>query len=189
MSAFALEFVRSCPGPAHLPTDGLPEIALAGRSNVGKSSLLNKLAGRRSLARTSSSPGCTRLLNLYSVPGRFHVIDLPGYGYAKAPVGEVRRWTDWIGEYLVERAPLRGVVLLVDARHPELDSDAEMAGFLLERGRPFIVALTKSDKLSRSRLAGARRKAEAMGPVVPVSSVTGAGLPELRRWMARAVAV
>ena len=187
MPALRITFMRSCPGPEQLPSDGLPEICLAGRSNVGKSSLLNKLAGERGVARTSARPGCTQFLNLYSADGNFYLVDLPGYGYARAPETERDRWTGWIAEYLMDRQPLRGVVLLVDARHPCLPNDMEMVDFLRERGRPYIIALTKSDKLKRGQLASAARKAQDMGPVIPVSSVTGDGIRQLKKWLFQAV--
>ncbi len=187
MPAMDIEFLRSCPGPGDLPDDGLPEICLAGRSNVGKSSLLNSLAGGRRIARTSSKPGCTQYLNLYSVQEDFYFVDLPGYGFARAPKGNREQWTGWIAEYLMDRLHLRGVVLLIDARHPCLPNDVEMVEFLRERGRPYVIALTKSDKLGRGKLASSVRKAQDMGPVIPVSSLTGQGLRELRKWIYQAV--
>lgn len=187
MPPLDIRFVRSCPGPDHLPRDGLPEVSVAGRSNVGKSSLLNRLAGDRQVARTSSRPGCTQYLNLYSVSDVFYFVDLPGYGYAKAPAESRRAWSGWIASYMEERVPLRGVILLVDARHPCLPNDMGMVDFLRERGRPYIVALTKSDKLPRGKLASSMRKAQDMGPVIAVSSVTGDGLKELRKWIFQAV--
>lgn len=187
MPSLDIRFLKSCPGPGHLPSDGRPELCLAGRSNVGKSSLINRLAGGRQVARTSARPGCTQYLNLYSVEDSFYFVDLPGYGYAKAPEKERSEWTGWIAEYLLDRQPLRGVVLLVDARHPCLSNDMEMVDFLRERGRPYIVALTKSDKLARGKLASSARKAQDMGPVIPVSSLTGAGLDQLRKWIFQAV--
>lgn len=187
MASLDIGFIKSCPGPDHLPADNLPELCLAGRSNVGKSSLLNSLAGGRQVARTSARPGCTQFLNLYSVAGGFYFVDLPGYGYAKAPEKERDRWVGWIAEYLMERTPLRGVILLVDARHPCLPADVQMSDFLRERGRPYIIALTKADKLKRGKLASSARKAQDMGPVIPVSSVSGQGLRELKRWIFQAV--
>ncbi len=187
MSRMQIEFLRSCPGVEQLPTDGLPEIALAGRSNVGKSSLLNRLANGKNIARTSSKPGCTQFLNLYRAERGYYLIDLPGYGYAKAPKKERSKWVGWIGEYIVERKPLRGIILLVDARHPDMGSDIEMAELLRELGRPYIIALTKSDKLKRGKLAKAKQKAEEMGPVISVSSVTGTGFDKLGNWLASVV--
>lgn len=186
MGRIQVEFLKSCPGMKHLPTDGLPEIALVGRSNVGKSSLLNRLAKGKNTARTSSKPGCTQFLNLYKTDKGYYLLDLPGYGYAKAPKKERKKWVDWIGEYIMERKPLRGIVLLVDARHPDMVADIEMAELLRELGRPYIIALTKADKLKRGKLTQAVHKAEEMGPVIPVSSVTGAGFDKLGSWLASA---
>lgn len=187
MPPLNIEFLRSCPGPSYLPRDGLPEVSFAGRSNVGKSSLLNRLSGGHSIARTSSRPGCTQYLNLYSVSGAYYIVDLPGYGYARAPSKNRTEWTGWIASYLMDRVSLRGVVLLVDARHPCLPNDMEMVDFLKERGRPYIIALTKSDKLKRGKLASSVAKAQDMGPVIPVSSLTGSGMRELRKWIFQAV--
>lgn len=139
------------------------------------------------MARISARPGCTQYLNLYSVQDSLYFVDLPGYGYAKAPERERTKWTGWIARYLMERHPLRGVVLLVDARHPCLPNDMEMVEFLRERGRPYIVALTKSDKLARGKLASSARKAQDMGPVITVSSLTGMGLDQLKKWVFQAV--
>jgi GTP-binding protein len=188
MPSLPVTFLRSCPGPSYLPSDGLPEICLAGRSNVGKSSLINKLAGSRNVARISSRPGCTQFLNLYSAADSFYFVDLPGYGYARAPESDRIRWTGWIEDYLLDRSTLRGVILLVDARHPCLPNDMGMVDFLKERGRPYIIALTKSDKLKRGKLAASVGRAQDMGPVVAVSSLTGQGLEELKKWVFQAVA-
>ncbi len=187
MSSLNVKFLRSCPGSGSLPHDGLPEVSFAGRSNVGKSSLLNRLNGGTTVARTSSRPGCTQFLNLYSVSGSYYIVDLPGYGYARAPSKNRAEWAGWIMTYLVERLPLRGVVLLVDARHPCLPIDMEMVEFLKTRGRPYVIALTKSDKLKRGKLASAVRKAQDMGPVIPVSSITGSGIKELKKWLFQVV--
>lgn len=171
-----------------MPENGLPEIAFIGRSNVGKSSLINRLAGGRKVARTSSRPGCTQYINIFATNRNYYIADLPGYGYAKAPERLRSQWMDWIGWYLRSRIPLRGSILLVDARHPGLENDLSMARFLMEGGKPYIIALTKSDKLKRSRLAVSVRKAEEMGPVIPVSSVEGSGIKELCSWIAQATA-
>jgi len=184
MPILRLEFLRSCPGPDQLPRDGRPEVAFAGRSNVGKSSLLNTInRGGGTVARISSRPGCTQFLNLYAASDRFYLVDMPGYGYARAPEDLRRRWVGWMLSYLNARETLRGVVLLVDARHPALPSDAGMAAMLRDRGRPYLIALTKADKLARGRLLEAVRTAEEMGPVVPVSSLTGMGTDGVCRWL------
>ncbi|HOP26753.1 MAG TPA: ribosome biogenesis GTP-binding protein YihA/YsxC [Candidatus Sabulitectum sp.] len=184
MAKLTIEFLKSCPGREGLPTDGLPEVAFIGRSNVGKSSLINRLAGGRKVARTSSRPGCTQFINIFTTNRDFYIADLPGYGFAKAPERLRSQWIDWIGWYLRERKPLRGTVLLVDARHPDLENDRSMAEYLMEGGKPYIVALTKSDKLKRGKLAASVRQAGEMGPVIPVSSMDGSGMNELCRWLA-----
>jgi GTP-binding protein len=184
MPILRLEFLRSCPGPGQMPKDGRPEVAFAGRSNVGKSSLLNTLnRGGGTVARISSRPGCTQFLNVYSASDRFYLIDMPGYGYARAPEELRRQWEGWMLSYLADREPLRGVVLLVDARHPALLADMEMARMLRERGRPYLIALTKSDKLKRGKLMESVRTANEMGPVVAVSSKTGVGMDDVCRWL------
>jgi GTP-binding protein len=188
MKRLPVRFLRSCPGPSSLPDDGSPEVALVGRSNVGKSSLLNRLAGDGRVARTSSTPGCTRHLNLYRADERFYIVDLPGYGYARVPEKVRRSWGGWIDEYLSGRTALRGIVLLVDARHPGLETDAGMASLLRSMGKPYVIALTKSDKLGSGKLAAAVRAAGEMGPVIPVSATTGMGIADLGKWVLQAVA-
>lgn len=203
------EFVISASGPEDFPRDGLPEVALVGRSNVGKSTLVNALVGRR-VARTSASPGKTRLVNVYRVRSRdvaFHLADLPGYGYARAP----RRTSAPGAEGHEAHSPTAGraaareafdaltrayfsarrpgcdrpgpthVLLLVDARHPGLASDLSARRWLDEQSMPVTVVATKLDKLSRAERprACARLEAAFDAPVVPVSSVTGEGLKTL----------
>ncbi|MEA3265629.1 MAG: GTP-binding protein 8, partial [Candidatus Fermentibacteria bacterium] len=141
------------------------------------------------VARTSSRPGCTQYINIYATSRNFYIADLPGYGYAKAPERLRKQWIGWIGGYLRERQPLRGSILLVDCRHPSLEKDISMAGFLREGGKPYIIALTKSDKLKRGKLAQSVRIAGEMGPVIPVSSVDGSGINELYKWLATATAI
>lgn len=184
MRLLSLSFVASVPGPSMLPPVGLPEICLAGRSNVGKSSIVNRLSAGRP-ARTSQRPGCTRTFNLYRAEEGFVLVDLPGYGYAEAPAEDRRRWHRWIAEYISMRRELAGVVLVLDARHPSLDSDADAALALRESGREFLVVLNKSDKMGRARLAGSVASAGSLGPVIAVSSRTGEGMDPLRRWILR----
>ncbi|MDD4237630.1 MAG: ribosome biogenesis GTP-binding protein YihA/YsxC [Desulfotomaculaceae bacterium] len=152
MKITSTEFVTSAVKPLNYPVGELPEVALAGRSNVGKSSLLNKLINRKRLARTSNTPGRTRLINFFLVNDSFHLVDLPGYGYARVPLGERDSWRKMVESYLLTRPNLKGVLLLVDSRHPPTEMDLQMYGWLKFRGLPAAVAATKADKLSRSRL-------------------------------------
>lgn len=179
------EFIVSAAAAGQFPRDGLPEIAFAGRSNVGKSSLLNRLLGQRRLALTSKTPGRTRLLNFYRVEGRAYFVDLPGYGYAAAPKGLREAWGALIEGYLRTRAELRGVVFLLDLRHDPTDRDLEMRGLLEETGRPWIPVLTKADQVGRGeRRRRAARVAAALGLPDPARAIlfsapTGEGVREL----------
>jgi len=175
---------------AQLPGEGRPEIAFVGRSNVGKSSLLNALLGRKNLAYTSKTPGKTQQLNFFLVDDRFYVVDLPGYGYAKAPKSARAEWAQLQERYLAERPPLRGVVHLIDARHPPQDSDRTLLRKLADMNRPSVLALTKADKLSgngrrqaEQRLAECLEELELDRPVVLTSAKTNRGTGALRRWM------
>jgi GTP-binding protein len=142
-----VRFIAGVAEFATLPPDRLPEIAFAGRSNVGKSSLLNALSGRRMLARTSKTPGRTRQINFFELDGRLMLVDLPGYGYAEASKTEVRRWTDLLRHYLQARASLRRVCLLIDARHGIKAADRPMMDMLDDSGVSYQLVLTKADKL------------------------------------------
>ena len=166
------------------PEEPLPQIAVAGRSNVGKSSLINSLCRRKALARTSATPGKTRLINLFLVNDQFHLVDLPGYGFAKVGREEKLRWGNMMDEYFARTALLRLTVHLVDIRHEPTQDDLQMNGFLRARGLPFLVVATKADKISR----GARMKhiapicrALQVQPwqVIPYSSETGDGRDQL----------
>lgn len=137
--------------PADFPTDGRPELALVGRSNVGKSSLINALVGRRNLARTSSTPGKTRTINFYLINQAFYLVDLPGYGFARVSQAERELWRHRIQDYLEKRSQLVGVIQLIDFRHPPEESDRTMAEWLASRGLPWVVVATKVDKVGRSR--------------------------------------
>ena len=134
----------------HLPTPGVPEVAFAGRSNVGKSSLINALTGRKTLARTSNTPGRTRELNFFDLGDRLVLVDLPGYGYAKVPKNVVAAWTETIRLFLVGRVPLRRVLVLIDARHGLKDNDLETLDLLDKSAVSYQVVLTKVDKLAAS---------------------------------------
>ncbi len=134
------------------PTDRMPEIAFAGKSNVGKSSLINTMLNRKSLARTSQSPGKTRTINFYNVENLLYFVDLPGYGYAKAPKSEKEKWGKMIEGYLLKRQELKSIILLVDIRHEPGENDIMMYEWLKHYGHNIIIAATKSDKLKRSQL-------------------------------------
>jgi GTP-binding protein len=152
LSHLPVEFVGSFPDPLVLLDPPLPEVALIGRSNVGKSSLLNALTGRRNLARVSATPGKTTLLNAFRLP-RFYLVDLPGYGFARAGKAARAGYRRLIERYLLERPTLAGVVWLLDARHEPSVDDRAIGELLVRSGQPVLVALTKADKLTRSAQA------------------------------------
>jgi GTP-binding protein len=166
------------------PQTTLPEVAFAGRSNVGKSSLLNKLIRRKAFARVSNTPGRTREINFFEVNGQFVLADLPGYGYARISKERRAEWRPLIESYLRRSVNLRGVVQLLDVRRDPSGEDLQMLEFLAEVGAPTIVAITKVDKLSRAAIA--KRVGDitaALGldddQVIPFSAVTGMGRDEL----------
>lgn len=179
-------FLRGAPGLVHLPADDGREVAFAGRSNVGKSSIINSLAGQRHLVRISRTPGRTRELNFFEVRPGVRLVDLPGYGFARVSQVQKRAWGELMAAYLAQRRSLAGVVAVMDIRHPYKDSDRDLLSLLQEAGFPCHVVLNKSDKLTRGEcndvLRETRRRPAASGePVQVFSSVTGAGVEELRR--------
>jgi GTP-binding protein len=185
-----VEFLLGAPAAKFLPEPELPEIAFTGRSNVGKSSLLNALTGRKALARTSVTPGRTQELNFFEVgaPGRFRLVDMPGYGFARAPMKAVKSWQGFVRSYLRGRTVLKRVLLLVDARHGLKPSDLETMAMLDEAAVSYRLVLTKADKLKASALAavveqtGAEaKKHPAAFPQVHVTSAEKKlGIDELR---------
>ncbi len=187
MRVVQADFLRSVGERAQFPSGPWPEIAFAGRSNVGKSSLINRLLNRRRLAHTSATPGRTRTINLYLINSRVLFADLPGYGYAKVSRDVKEAWWRLVEGYLREREQLRGVVHIVDARHAPTVDDQEMQDFLRAVGLPSLVAMTKADKVERGRRLASRNAAvQALGlpdPEAPlfVSAETGEGIPELWR--------
>ena len=190
--AGACDFVTSAQTPAGVPALEPPEIAFAGRSNVGKSSLLNALTGRHSLARTSRTPGRTRQINFFVLAEQLVLADLPGYGFARAPKREIARWTALVRRYLVGRANLRRCCLLIDARRGEQQSDRDVMALLDEAAVSYQVVLTKSDKVkpgAAARRAAALRDelkahAAAYPSVLLTSAVSGEGIAELRATLA-----
>ena len=185
MRVTAARFVGAAASPHGGPPPRLPEVAIAGRSNVGKSSLINCLTGRRALARTSRMPGRTRQLNFFIVNDALALVDLPGYGFAVGPEAERRAWGPLVETYLRTRRTLRGVVVLVDARRGVEAEEIQLLAFLSHRRRPTLVVATKSDKLSRdaARAAHDRIVAQVGGtvPIVLFSARTGQGRDELWR--------
>lgn len=147
-------FVMSAPDIRHLPSDAGIEVAFAGRSNAGKSSALNTLTQQKSLARTSKTPGRTQLINLFEVKPGIRLVDLPGYGYAEVPEEMKRKWQRALGEYLQMRNSLKGLVVLMDIRHPLKDLDQQMIQWAVDVGTPVMLLLTKADKLA----SGARQE-------------------------------
>lgn len=169
------------------PRKPLPEIALAGRSNVGKSTFLNKFVGRKKLAYTSSSPGKTQTVNFYNIDEKFRLVDLPGYGYAKASKKAQEKWAESINEYLAIREDLREVILLVDARHKPTNQDQQMYDWLVESGFSGIVIASKADKVPRTKLPRhlkeIRQSLDMLYPdlLFPYSAQTKEGLKEIHQ--------
>ncbi|KER09854.1 MAG: GTP-binding protein [[Candidatus Thermochlorobacteriaceae] bacterium GBChlB] len=183
MKILSAEFFKSVVKQDGLPKDGFPEIAFAGRSNVGKSSLLNMLMGKKGLAKTSATPGKTRELNFFRINQKFYFVDLPGYGYAKVSKTLQNEWKAFLESYLQTRKELKLVVLLIDARHSPMQNDLEMQQFLSFYGRRYAIARTKIDKLKASEQEKTRRDAETAFEgyefMIDTASATGAGKHEL----------
>ena len=185
-----VEFLKSAPALVHLPDPAVPEVAFAGRSNVGKSSLLNALTGRNGLARTSNTPGRTQELNFFDVgqPLRFRLVDMPGYGFAKAPKDMVRKWRYLVNDYLRGRVVLKRTLVLIDARHGIKDVDTDILDMLDKAAVSYRLVLTKADKIKASALAevtaatadAARKRPAAHPGIIATSSEKGMGIAELR---------
>lgn len=185
-----IEFLKSAPELKFLPDPNVPEIAFAGRSNVGKSSLLNALTNRNSLARTSNTPGRTQELNFFDVgsPPQIRLVDMPGYGFAEAPKDLVKRWRFLVNDYLRGRAALKRALVLVDSRHGLKDVDREMMRMLDDAAVSYHLVLTKGDKVKPSALGAiyeatmveAAKHPAAHPSIFTTSSETGSGIAELR---------
>ncbi|WP_342359276.1 ribosome biogenesis GTP-binding protein YihA/YsxC [Terrarubrum flagellatum] len=191
--AGAADFVWASPDKKNLIPEGPVEIAFTGRSNVGKSSLINALTGRKSLARTSVTPGRTQELVFFDIGGRFRLVDMPGYGFAEAPKEKVAAWTKLIFDYLRGRSTLARVLLLIDARRGLKEVDDQVMDTLDKAAVPYQLVLTKSDQISaktleelmatiRSRIA---KRPAAFPTIVATSSLKGFGIPELRAGVAQ----
>ena len=178
-------FEMSAALATQLPADTLPEIAFSGRSNVGKSSLINKLLGRKNLARTSATPGKTASINFYKL-STVRFVDLPGYGFAKVSDAEKRRWRDLIGGYFAADRDLRLVLQLIDMRHKPTADDVQMINYMIEEEIPFMVVLTKADKLNKTQFKENMAMFDSFFAdyegiqYLPFSAVTGDGAEHLR---------
>jgi GTP-binding protein len=185
-----IEFLKSAPELKFLPDPDVPEIAFAGRSNVGKSSLLNALTNRNKLARTSNTPGRTQELNIFDVgePMQLRLVDMPGYGFADAPKDLVKRWRFLVNDYLRGRAVLKRALVLIDSRHGLKDVDRDVMKMLDDAAVSYHLVLTKADKVKPTELAKvvaatadeARKHPAAHPSVFTTSSETGSGIPEVR---------
>ena len=180
-------FVTSAPSLADCPPEDLPEICFAGRSNVGKSSLINILVNRKNIARTSNTPGKTQQMNYYNINQNFYIVDLPGFGFAKVPEKERQRWGKDIKQYLLQRNTLHLILHLVDARHNPTSLDKDFFYWMASNQKPFSVILTKADKLSGNKLAASKKNVkntlEKMNievPIVVTSSESRRGMKELQ---------
>ena len=187
MKVHNVEMIMSAVRPEQYPSEGYPEFALAGRSNVGKSSFINKMIGRKSLARTSSKPGKTQTLNFYKIEEQLFFVDVPGYGYAKVAKSSRETWGKFIQEYMTEREHLRAVIQIVDLRHPPSADDCNMYDFLVNYNIPAIVVATKADKIPKGKwdkhLKIVRDKLEmrSFDKLILFSSEKGIGMEEAWR--------
>ena len=189
MKILSAEFVTSAAGPKQFPVDGRPQIAFAGRSNVGKSSLINAFLNRKSLVKTSATPGKTQLVNFFLINGEFYCVDLPGYGYAKAPRSVVDAWAPMIEGYIKGSPQIRVVVVLLDIRREPDQRDQRLIEWLAHYRVPAFYVLTKADKLKQNEAATARRtiakQLELAEPLLLTSVKTGQGIVELKAEIAK----
>jgi len=192
MKILSAEFVTSAVGPKQFPIDRKPQVAFAGRSNVGKSSIINSILNRKGLVKTSATPGKTQLINFFLINGQFYCVDLPGYGYAKAPRAVTDAWAPMIEGYLKGAPQLRTVVMLLDIRREPDDRDRRLIAWLRHYDIPALFILTKADKVNRQDAVAAQREIArqldlAMPPLL-TSAQSGQGIAELRAAVARVLA-
>ena len=191
MKVSSAEFIKSAFKSSDWPRDGRPEIAFLGRSNVGKSSMINSLLGVRGLARTSSTPGRTQSLNYFLINRKFYFVDLPGYGYARAPRDVRESWGEFVTDYLAKRETLVLSIHIVDSRHEPSKLDLQLREWLTVYAKPRLVVATKSDKLSNNELRKnleRTRRALTVGRVIAYSAATGRGREEVWRTIEEKIA-
>jgi GTP-binding protein len=186
MKIISAEFIKSATKPSEYPRGNFPEVAIAGKSNVGKSSLINTLVNRKNLAKTSSSPGRTQLINFFLVNGKFSLVDLPGYGYARVSLQVRKTWKPMVESYLQTRKEIRLVILILDARRGASADDLALLDWLDYHKIPSLIALTKADKLSQIERARQKKVLADVSllsgkPMSFFSAVTGEGKDELWR--------
>ncbi len=189
------DFILAASEPAHFPSPSLPEVAFIGRSNVGKSSLVNALVGRKNLARASGTPGRTQQIVFFDLGGKLMLVDLPGYGHANAPYEQKKRWTGLVQTYLRKRETLKCVCLLLDGRHEIKDNDLEMMDFLDDAAVVYKLVLTKTDGLREGRTENpiekattlAAKHAAALSGIIATSSEKKQGIDELREFLAKII--
>lgn len=189
MKILSAEFITSAVKPSQYPRDGKPQVAFAGRSNVGKSSIINAMLNRKNLVKTSATPGKTQLVNFFLINSDFYCVDLPGYGYAKAPRAVVDAWAPMIESYIRESPQLKLVVVLLDIRRKPDERDARLVEWLRYYDVPALYILTKSDKLKRMEAARQHREIQAILGLEEkprlTSALSGQGVVELRNEIAR----
>jgi len=192
VKVLSAEFVKSATKPSEYPPGNLPEVAIAGKSNVGKSSLINTLVNRKNLAKTSSQPGRTQTINFFRVNEKLSLVDLPGYGFAKAPLEVRKAWKPMVETYLQTREEIRLVILILDSRRGLSPDDSTVLDWLEYHEIPALIVLTKADKLSQFERARQRKGLAAVPlledmPMVFFSAMTGEGREELWKWIQRTV--
>ncbi len=191
----AASYVTSVYDHRKVPSDSRPAVAIAGRSNVGKSTLINGITQGKKIAKVSRTPGKTQALNFFLADNRFYLVDLPGYGFAKVPKAVKESWGKLVEGYLTENPNLRGLVFLIDCRREIQPDDMTLLEWVIDRGLPFLIVLTKADKLSRSQLNTTAQKMkrlifgdEKTGQLIPYSSTINLGRKEVLQWIRKVVA-